>query len=813
MIKKSINSIRPIININDGITVNRMGSYGVGFKLNMNSIFTMSSNDYESVSEEFSRLFKVLPSNTIVHKMDVYYHKNAEIKKFDLNCGIDILKQGFEDKFSNRTFINHDSYLFICKTAEKYLKTVSINSIIFKKDFIAKDFLSENEKNNFFKSIEQVKTILDESKYFKTHQLNTDEIVAFNKSYESLSFGLDIEYKSEIYQDKTNLLIGTNHLSCLSINNLNDFPMEYEDSYIDPSYVTNNSSLKFSFFHPIGLDLHENHIVNQVFIKESDEKVKKNLEAAKKDNVMFAFGDKANIETIEDLNGFEGYLSKGYTPLRYHANVLLWDKDKSRLNQIENRTIAAFNKIKLTPTVTYGDTLPIYWSCYPGNIADLGVMDQTFYLLDRQASALNIYESNTESSDSDFGVMLSDRKSGVPVHVDISDEPLKNGLTNNRNKMIIGPSGSGKSFTTNVFLDAYLKSGAHVVVVDVGDSYKRLCELYDGKYFTYTEDNPLSFNPFNVPKKQRTIEKKESLIKLIFTLWKKNPDDNTRDEYKILSDSINKFYSKIDLQEINQTSFNDYYEFMKESFVPKLKEQNLNNHFDYTSFCNVLSMFYKGGEYDYLLNSNSNENLLDKQFIVFELDNIKDHNILFPVVTLMIMETFITKMRLLENTRKVILIEEAWKAITKEGMAGFMKYLYKTVRKHFGEAILVTQELDDILGNPIIENTILKNCGAKILLDMREYAEDFDKIQSLLSLNQTARELVLSLNQNKNIHNDKLKEVFIGLGNKGNVYGVNVSTVEYACYTTEKLEKEKIEKLYETHKDLKMALLEFSKTL
>lgn len=223
-------------------------------------------------------------------------------------------------------------------------------------------------------------------------------------------------------------------------------------------------------------------------------------------------------------------------------------------------------------------------------------------------------------------------------------------------------------------------------------------------------------------------------------------------------------------------------------------------------------MFYKGGEYDYLLNSPKNDNLPEEQFIVFELDNIKDHKILFPVVTLMIMETFISKMRLLENTRKVILIEEAWKAITNGGMAEFMKYLYKTVRKHFGEAILVTQEVDDIVGNPIIKDTIIKNCGAKILLDMREYAEHFDDIQRMLGLNENATEQVLSLNQN-NRPNEKYKEVFIGLGNEGNVYGVNVSKVEYACYTTEKTEKEKIENFLKIHGDLELALEQFAETM
>lgn len=810
--KKTINSIRPIIHIKENTLISRMGSYSLAFELELNPIFSMTDLDYEKCSEEFSKVLKIIPENTIIHKMDVFT-KRLHGFSYDADAkGITMLNEAYNHKFYERPFVEHKCYLFFSKTTDNYLNKISLGSLLFKKDFIAKDFLDDQLKDNFFKGVSQAETIFNDSPFFKLNKLSEDKIIQLLKNYESLSFGNNAEFTADMYQDKNLLLIGKNHLSCVALNDLKSFPNQYDDSFIDPAYASNKSALKFSLFYPIGLALQENHIVNQVFIKESQQRIKQNLEKNKKDNVMFSFGDVANTESTKDIDGFYEQLNKGFSAIRYHANVLLWDKDLTKLDALENKTISAFNKFKFSPNITYGETLPLYWSCYPGNIADLGVKEQSFYLLDQQAAALNIFETNTKSSVSEFGVMLSERITGAPIYVDISDEPIKKGLTNNRNKIIVGPSGSGKSFTTNTFLNNYLRTGAHVVAVDVGDSYERLCMLYNGTYFKYSEKNPLAFNPFNVPPHQRTVEQKETLINLIFTLWKKNPEDNTRDEYKILSDSIRKYYEFIDLDSNLKPCFDSYYDFMKLVFVPELEENKLDVHFAHSSFFNVLSMFYKGGEYDYLLNSKKPLNLLNEQFIVFELDNIKDHKILFPVVTLMIMETFISKMRLLKNTRKVILIEEAWKAIANEGMADFMKYLYKTVRKHFGEAILVTQELDDIIGNPIIKDTILKNCGAKILLDMREYAEDFDTIATLLGLNKTASELVLSLNQN-NRAGEKYKEVFIGLGNQGSVYGVSVSKEEYACYTTEKPEKEKIDAFYNLHGDMELALKQFSETL
>jgi conjugation system TraG family ATPase len=182
-------------------------------------------------------------------------------------------------------------------------------------------------------------------------------------------------------------------------------------------------------------------------------------------------------------------------------------------------------------------------------------------------------------------------------------------------------------------------------------------------------------------------------------------------------------------------------------------------------------------------------NLLRERFIVFELDNIKDHPVLFPVVTLVIMETFISKMRKLGAVKKVILIEEAWKAIAKAGTAEFIKYLFKTVRKFSGEAIVVTQEVDDIIGNPIVKEAIINNSDCKILLDQRKFMTRFDQIQSLLSLTDKEKALVLSINKD-NKKGRKYKEVFISLGGViSKVYAVEVSAEEYITYSTEQKEK------------------------
>ncbi|MGY0425440.1 MAG: TraG family conjugative transposon ATPase, partial [Polaribacter sp.] len=286
------------------------------------------------------------------------------------------------------------------------------------------------------------------------------------------------------------------------------------------------------------------------------------------------------------------------------------------------------------------------------------------------------------------------------------------------------------------------------------------------------------------------IEKRESIKTLITTLWKRDDEPASRSEEVALSNAVNLFIKRIQKDATTDISFNGFYEFLKTDYKTILTEKEVREKdFDIANFLNVLEPYYKGGEYDYLLNSTEELDLLSKRFIVFEIDAIKDHKILFPIVTIIIMEVFINKMRRLTGIRKLILIEEAWKAIAKEGMAEYIKYLFKTVRKFFGEAIVVTQEVDDIIQSPIVKESIINNSDCKILLDQRKYMNKFDGIQEMLGLTEKEKAQILSINLN-NHPNRLYKEVWIGLGGtQSAVYATEVSSEEYLTYTTEETEK------------------------
>lgn len=355
---------------------------------------------------------------------------------------------------------------------------------------------------------------------------------------------------------------------------------------------------------------------------------------------------------------------------------------------------------------------------------------------------------------------------------------------------------------------SYYEQGTHIILVDVGHSYKGLCDMVNGYYFTYTEQEPIRFNPFYIGAGDALdIEKKESIKALLIALWKKDDETFMRSEYVALSNALQGFFDKLEKDKSLFPSFNTFYEYLQSDFLEVLKRDKVKEKdFDVDNFLFVLRPFYQGGEYDYLLNATQNLDLLQQRLIVFELDNIKDNAVLFPVTTLMIMENFISKMRKLKGVRKMILIEEAWKALMKEGFAEYIKYLFKTVRKFFGEAIVVTQEVEDIISSPIVKQAIINNSDCKILLDQSKYQNKFDQIQELLGLTEKEKALVLSVNK----ANDPLrryKEVFISLGGMvSKVYRTEVSPEEYLAYTTEETEKVKVQQYAVRYGSIEAAL-------
>ena len=744
----------------------------------------------------------MLPDYTVVHKQDFFLEERYRPSNTEKERSF--LSRSFERHFNERPYLNHRCYLFITKTTKERMRSQSNFSTLCRGFIIPKEVGDPEAVARFLDAVGQAESILRESGLLSLKRLTTDEIVGTDTTQGILGqyFTLSSELvpNEDMRLDPGRMMIGDKILCLHTLTDLDDLPQQVATDSRYERLSTDRSDCRLSYASPVGLLLGCSHIYNQyVFLDNHDETLSRFERMARNMNSLSRYS-RANAVNKEWI---ELYLSQAHVnnlrSVRCHCNVLVWAESEEELKRIRNDVGAQLALMGATPHHNTVDVPTLFWGGIPGNEADFPA-EESFYTFLEPALCFFTAETNYRNSPSPFGIKVVDRLTGIPLHLDISDEPMRRGICTNRNKFVLGPSGSGKSFIVNHLMRQYWEQGAHIVLVDTGNSYKGLCELIrsktrgdDGIYLTYTDEAPICFNPFYTDDGVFDIEKRESIKTLILSLWKRDDEAPTRAEEVALSNAVNLYLAELKKDAALVPSFDTFYEFVKTDYRRLLRQKNVREKdFDVDGFLNVLEPYYRGGEYDYLLNSDKQLDLLNKRFIVFELDNIKDHKILFPIVTIIIMETFISKMRRLHGVRKVILIEEAWKAIAKEGMAEYLKYLYKTVRKYFGEAITVTQEVDDIISSPIVKDSIINNADCKILLDQRKYMTKFESIQALLGLSEKEKAQILSINM-ANDPSRLYKEVWIGLGGvQSAVYAIEVSAEEYLAYTTEETEKTEV---------------------
>ena len=798
----------PILAIEQDCLLTKEADISVGFEVQLPELFTISGEDYEILHSLWHKAIKVLPQYTVIHKQDWFIKEQYEPELQGEN--LSFLSHSYEKHFNERPFLNHRCYLFITQTTKNRMRAQSNFSSLCKGNFLPKELTNREHATQFLEAVAQLERILNDSNLIKLRQLKTEDYIGtphkkgLFEQYLSLSTD-EKESLQDICLSAEQMRIGNQRLCVHTLSDTEDLPSKVQADSRYERLSTDKSDCRLSFAASVGLLLSCNHIYNQyLFLDNSDENLRQFEKSARNMHSLsrYSRSNQINKEWIEQyLNEAHSY---GLSSIRAHFNVMAWSDNPQELRSIKNDVGSALASMECKPRHNTIDTATLYWAGIAGNAADFP-SEETFYTFIEPALCFFTQETNYQSSSSPFGIKMADRLTGKPIHLDISDEPMKKGIITNRNKFVLGPSGSGKSFFTNHLVRQYYEQGTHIVLVDTGNSYQGVCELIhhktkgkDGIYFTYTEDNPIAFNPFYTDDGVFDIEKRESIKTLILTLWKRDNEPPTRAEEVALSNAVNLYLQLVKDNPSHTPSFNGFYEYIKNDYRAILQEKQVREKdFDLANFLNVLEPYYKGGEYDYLLNSDKELDLLSKRFIVFEIDAIKDHPILFPVVTIIIMEVFINKMRRLKGIRKMILIEEAWKAIAKEGMAEYIKYLFKTVRKFFGEAVIVTQEVDDIIHSPIVKESIINNSDCKILLDQRKYMNKFDAIQAMLGLTEKEKSQILSINLS-NDSRRKYKEVWIGLGGTHSaVYATEVSREEYFAYTTEESEKHQVMELSE----------------
>ena len=816
----------PLLAVENGCIVSKDADVTVAFKVELPELFTVTSNEYEAIHSAWHKAVKVLPDFSIVHKQDFFIEEKyqPEIDKDELS----FLSRSFERHFNERPFLNHFCYLFLTKTTKMRSRQESTFSTLCKGKIIPKEIEDKETVTKFLEAVGQFERIMNDSGFITLRRLRADEIVGTEttagivEKYFALSQN-DTTVLKDISLNPEEMRIGDDFLCLHTLSDVEDLPGNVGTDSRYERLSTDRSDCRLSFAAPVGVLLTCNHVYNQyIFIDDHAESLKRFEQTARNMQSLsrYSRSNQINREWIEEyLN--EAH-SKGLVSVRCHCNVMAWSDDREERKHIKNDVGSQLALMECKPRHNTVDVPTLFWAGIPGNEGDFP-FEESFYTFIPQALCFFTEETNYKSSLSPFGIKMVDRVTGRPLHLDISDLPMKKGVITNRNKFVLGPSGSGKSFFMNHLVRQYYEQNSHIVLVDTGNSYQGLCEMIhrktkgaDGIYYTYSEEKPISFNPFFTEDYKFNVEKKDSIKTLLLTLWKSEDDKITKTESGELGSAVSAYIKKIQQDRSIVPCFDTFYEYMLNDYRAELEKRDIKvsrEDFNIDNFLTTLRQYYKGGRFDFLLNSRENIDLLHKRFIVFEIDSIKDNAELFPVVVIIIMEAFINKMRRLKGIRKLLIVEEAWKALTTENMANYLKYMYKTVRKYFGEAIVVTQEVDDIISSPVVKESIINNSDCKILLDQKKYMNKFDGIQAMLGLTEKEKAQILSINL-ANHPGRKYKEVWIGLnGVQSAVYATEVSPAEYLTYTTEESEKTEVFNLAEElGGDLELAIRRLAET-
>ena len=564
----------------------------------------------------------------------------------------------------------------------------------------------------------------------------------------------------------------------------------------------------------------------------------------KKKNRHASIPNPNNQMAVEDIRQVQEVVARENKQLVYsHFNLIVAVSPDTDLQKCTNHLENSFGRLGIHISKRAYNQLELFVGSFPGNCYSLNEEYDRFLTLGDAAACLMYKEKAQHSEDTPLKIYYTDRQ-GVPVAIDITGKEGKEKLTDNSNFFCLGPSGSGKSFHMNSVVRQLHEQNTDVVMVDTGNSYEGLCEYLDGKYISYTEDKPITMNPFRISRQELNVEKTGFLKNLVLLIWKGSQGTVTKTEDRLIDQVITEYYDvyfhgfdgftpmqredlrksllvdarndgrgtseaekaerierEIDEMErrrkelkVESLSFNTFYEYSVQR-IPDICHENKISGIDISTYRYMMKDFYRGGNHDKTLNEEMDGTLFDETFIVFEIDAIKDDPLLFPIVTLIIMDVFLQKMRLKKN-RKVLVIEEAWKAIASPLMAEYIKFMYKTARKFWASVGVVTQEIQDIIGSEIVKEAIINNSDVVMLLDQSKFKERFDGIKAILGLTDVDCKKIFTINRLENKEGRSFfREVFIRRGHESNVYGVEEPRECYMTYTTERAEKEAL-KLY-----------------
>jgi energy-coupling factor transporter ATP-binding protein EcfA2 len=808
-----------------GVLYTKTGEYSAVLKIeNPVQKYSADIDSYYDFTHLFSALAQTLGEGYALHKQDIFVRKQFA-KKPEHNQ--EFLSASYFRYFNGRPYTDSLCYLTITQEAKK--------SRLFSYD--------SKKWRDFLVKIYKVRDLLRDSGV-QVKFLNKAEASEYVDRYFAMNFKDRTVSMTNVKSDDETVSMGDKRCKVYS---LVDVDCAALPSLIRPytNIEVNNTEMPVDLVSVVdNIPNAETVVYNQIIFLPSQKRELALLD--KKKNRHASIPNPSNQMAVEDIKQVQDVIARESKLLVYtHFNMVVGVPADTDLQKCTNHLENAFGRMGIHISKRAYNQLELFVSSFPGNCYSLNEEYDRFLTLSDAAVCLMYKERVQHSEETPIKIYYTDRQ-GVPVAIDITGKEGKNKLTDNSNFFCLGPSGSGKSFHMNSVVRQLHEQGTDVVMVDTGNSYEGLCEYFGGKYISYTEERPITMNPFRINREEMNVEKTGFLKNLVLLIWKGTQGTVTKTEDRLIEHVITEYYDayfngfegftpqqREDLRKslviddrnssekrhesereravriegiideiegrrkelkVEELSFNSFYEYSVQR-IPDICEENRITGIDLSTYRYMMKDFYLGGNHEKTLNENMDSSLFDETFVVFEIDSIKDDPLLFPLVTLIIMDVFLQKMRIKKN-RKVLVIEEAWKAIASPLMAEYIKFMYKTARKFWASVGVVTQEIQDIIGSEIVKEAIINNSDVVMLLDQSKFKERFDTIKTILGLTDVDCKKIFTINRLENKEGRSFfREVFIRRGTTSGVYGVEEPRECYMTYTTERAEKEAL-KLY-----------------
>ena len=806
-----------------GVLYTKTGEYSAVLKIeNPVQKYSADIDSYYDFTHLFTALAQTLGEGYAIHKQDIFVRKQFASEPTD---GQEFLSSSYFRYFKGRPYTDSLCYLTITQEAKKS-RLFSFDSKKWR-DFLVKirkvhDQLRDGGVQARFLNKAEASEYVD--RYFAMNfKDRTVSMTNFKADDETVSMG-----------DKRCKVYSLVDVDCAAL-----------PSQIRPytNIEVNNTEMPVDLVSVVdSIPNAEMVVYNQIIFLPNQKRELSLLD--KKKNRHASIPNPNNQMAVEDIKRVQEVIARESKQLVYtHFNMVVAVSAGADLQKCTNHLENAFGRMGIHISKRAYNQLELFVGSFPGNCYTLNEEYDRFLTLSDAAMCLMYKERVLHSEETPLKIYYTDRQ-GVPVAIDITGKEGKNKLTDNSNFFCLGPSGSGKSFHMNSVVRQLHEQGTDVVMVDTGNSYEGLCEYLGGKYISYTEERPITMNPFRINREEYNIEKIDFLKNLILMIWKGSDSQIPEIEFRIVEQIIIDYYDayfngftrytdeqrevllknlfaaasrknpnkpprevdemvrkQIEVLEarraalkVSELNFNSFFDYSFDRLEQICTENDITT-ISYSTYSTMLQPFYKGGAYEKILNENVDSALFDETFIVFEVDAIKENKKLFPIVTLIIMDVFLQKMRI-KKTRKVLVIEEAWKAIASPLMAEYIKFMYKTARKFWASVGVVTQEIQDIIGSEIVKEAIINNSDVVMLLDQSKFKERFDEIRKILGLTEVDCKKIFTINRLENKDGRSFfREVFIRRGTTSGVYGVEEPHECYMTYTTERAEKEAL-KLY-----------------